>query len=116
MVDDEEMVLRVTTPMLQRYGYQVVTAPNGAAAVKIVREHSHELALIILDLMMPVMNGEEALAQIKAIQPKIPVILSSGYDQRQAQERFGNKDLAGFIQKPYSVQKLLETVKATIRT
>ncbi len=107
LVDDEEAVLRPATAALQRYGYRALTAPNGQTAVRLVRERASEIDLVVLDLTMPVMGGEEAHAQIKAIRPALPVILSSGYDEGQAVKRFGEKDLAGFIQKPYSVQKLL---------
>jgi CheY-like chemotaxis protein len=114
VVDDEEMVLRLAEPALQRYGYQVLTASNGEVAVQLVRERGNELAMVILDLTMPVMGGEEALVQIKAIRPELPVVLSSGYDERQAVNRFTERHLAGFLQKPYSVQKLLETVKTAL--
>ena len=115
LVDDEDTVIHPATAALRRYGYEVMIASNGEAAVEQVRLHAQELALVILDLTMPVMGGEEAWAQIKAIRPDLPVILSSGYDEGQAMKRFGDQNAAGFIQKPYSVQKLLETVKAALR-
>jgi two-component system, chemotaxis family, CheB/CheR fusion protein len=115
LVDDEEAVLRPANAALARYGYNVLTAANGEEAVRLVRERAQKLDLVLLDLTMPVMGGEEAHAQIKAIRPELPVVLSSGYDEGQAVKRFGEQDLAGFIQKPYSVQHLLEVVKKTLR-
>jgi CheY-like chemotaxis protein len=115
LVDDEEAVLRPANAALERYGYNVLTAANGEEAVRLVRERAQKLDLVLLDLTMPVMGGEEAHAQIKAIRPELPVVLSSGYDEGQAVKRFGEQDLAGFIQKPYSVQHLLEVVKKTLR-
>ena len=114
VVDDEEMVQRVAVAALLRHGYKVLTAPNGAIAVQIVRERGAELALIVLDLMMPVMGGEEALAHIQESHPEIPVILSSGYDYGQTEGLSGETRLAGFIQKPYTAQQLLEIVKSKI--
>jgi CheY-like chemotaxis protein len=114
VVDDEDAVLKLAKPALERYGYKVSTASNGEAAVQLVRERGSELALVILDLTMPVMDGKEALGHMKAIAPDLPVVLSSGYDQRQAVEGFGEYTLAGFIQKPYSVRELLKTVKSVL--
>ena len=114
IVDDEQMVLRLADTVLQHYGYEVLTAPNGEAAVRLVRERGHELALVVLDLTMPVMGGEEAFAQIKAAVPDLPVVLSSGYDQREAVHRIGEHSISGFIKKPYSAQELLRVVKATL--
>jgi PAS domain S-box-containing protein len=115
VVDDEEIVLRTTSAILERHGYRVLTVANGALGVQSVREKKDELALVILDLTMPVMGGEEALEKIKAIAPELPVILSSGYDASQAISRFGENTLAGFIQKPGTVTRLLETVKAALQ-
>ncbi len=114
VVDDEEIVLRMAKLALQQYGYQVLMASNVEDAVRIVRERVHELRLVILDLTMPVTGGEEGLAQIKQIGPDIPVLLSSGYDETQAVRRFDERDLAGFIQKPYTVQKILKSVKSVL--
>jgi two-component system CheB/CheR fusion protein len=115
LVDDEDTVLHPAAAALRRYGYEVMIAPNGETAVDQVRLHAQELSLVLLDLTMPVMGGEEAWAQIKDIRPDLPVILSSGYDEGQAMKRFGDRNVAGFIQKPYSVRKLLELVKSALR-
>ena len=114
LVDDEEMVLSLAKPALQRYGYHVLTAANGEIAVQIMKHRGDEMALAILDLTMPVMGGREAVARIKALQPQLPVILSSGYDEAEAARQFGEHDLAGFLQKPYTVEKILEAVKAVL--
>ena len=66
------------------------------------RSHADEISLVLLDMMMPVMGGEEALEEIRAIRPRRPVIASSGYSESVAKERFGGKGLAAFLQKPYS--------------
>ncbi len=115
VVDDEEMVRSLAAAALRRYGYEALIAPNGEAALKIVRERGADLALVILDLMMPFMGGEEALNRIKELRPDLPVILSSGYDEMQVAKQIDPSRLAGFVQKPYVVQSLLETVKAAIR-
>ncbi len=115
VVDDEEMVLTLAEATLTRYGYEVLTAANGEVGVEMVRERGAEIDLVILDLTMPVMGGEQALAKMRALRPSLPVILSSGYDRREAETRFSNQDLSGFIQKPYTVDALLEAVKSAMR-
>jgi CheY-like chemotaxis protein len=114
VVDDEPIVLQTTRAILERHGYQVMTAANGELAVDKVREKKDELALVILDLTMPVMGGEEALGHIKAVAPRLPVILSSGFDATEATKRFAGQTLAGFIHKPSTVANLLEVVKAAL--
>ena len=114
VVDDEPIVLQTTRAILERHGYQVMTAANGELAVDQVREKKDELALVILDLTMPVMGGEEAFGHIRAVAPRLPVILSSGFDATEATKRFAGQTLAGFIHKPSTVANLLEAVKAAL--
>ncbi len=115
VIDDEEIVLRTTEAILGRHGYQVLTAANGEQGVRIVREKKDELGLVVLDLTMPVMGGEEALARIKEIAPDLPVVLSSGYDASQAMSRFSKDAIAGFIQKPAAIADYLRIVKQARR-
>ena len=111
VIDDEEIVLRTTGAILERHGYQILTASSGEQGVRIVGEKKDQLRLVILDLTMPVMGGEEALAKIKKIAPGLPVVLSSGYDASQAMSRFGKDAIAGFIQKPATITDYLSVVK-----
>lgn len=115
IVDDEEMVLHLTGTILEKHGYQVITALNGRVAVQKVRDNRERLTLVILDLIMPVMGGVEAFAGIKAIAPRLPVILMTGYDPPEAAGRFEEGALAGFIQKPGSVPGILRTIQAALR-
>jgi CheY-like chemotaxis protein len=112
VVDDEEIVRNVARSMLERFGYTVVLAANGQQAVELVKQYKDALRLILLDLTMPVMSGEEALSHIKALHPTLPVILSSGYNEMEAIQRFAGKGLAGFLQKPYTAARLAEKLRA----
>jgi CheY-like chemotaxis protein len=111
VIDDEEIVLRTTGAILERHGYQVLTASSGEQGIRIVGEKKDQLKLVVLDLTMPGMGGEEALAKIKEISPALPVVLSSGYDASHAMSRFGEDAIAGFIQKPATVTDYLRVVK-----
>ncbi len=110
LVDDEETILAVGRLMLEKLGFSVITAVDGKEAVDIYKERGSEVALVLLDLTMPHMNGEEAFRELRRIDPGVRVIISSGYSEQEIAARFAGKGLAGFIQKPYQVAKLREAV------
>jgi two-component system, cell cycle sensor histidine kinase and response regulator CckA len=89
---------------------------DGASALGMFREHPGEISLVLLDLTMPVMSGEETLAELIAIRPDVCVLLSSGFSEMEALRRFAGKSLAGFIQKPYTAVQLAERVKAILES
>ncbi len=111
VVDDEAAVRRTAQTVLQRYGYTVLLAENGLEAVEIFRNHSDEISVVLLDLTMPVMSGEETLKQLQTQRPDVRVVLSSGYDQMETSRRFQAKGLAAFIHKPYTAAELAEKIK-----
>jgi CheY-like chemotaxis protein len=115
VVDDEEVVRRVARETLERHGYTVLLAEDGAAGVEMFRREARQITCAVLDLTMPVMSGEEALARIKDLRSDVPVILTSGFNELEAVRRFEGKGLAGFLQKPYRAEGLLEKVKSVMR-
>jgi PAS domain S-box-containing protein len=114
VVDDEEIVRRTARIMLERYGYTVFTAENGLEAVHILRRNEEHIRLVLLDLTMPVMSGEDAFGQLRGLAPGIPILLSSGYNEVEAIRRFTSKGVSGFIQKPYTSTRLAEKVKSVL--
>jgi signal transduction histidine kinase/ActR/RegA family two-component response regulator len=111
VVDDEEIVRKIARSTLERWGYEVVTAENGQIAVDLFAQVADKISLVLLDLTMPVMNGEQTFRRLQQIRQDVRVILSSGYDEADAMARFRGARLAGFIQKPYTAAQLAETVK-----
>jgi two-component system cell cycle sensor histidine kinase/response regulator CckA len=111
VVDDEEVVRKAATFTLLRYGYQVLGATSGREAIQIFRNRDHQIALVLLDLTMPGMDGEEVLRELRLIEPSIRVLLSSGFNEVESVRRFTGKGLAGFIQKPYTAHALGAKVK-----
>jgi len=111
VVDDEEIVRRIAKNTLESWGYRVLLAENGQAAVERFAQKPDDISLVLLDLTMPVMNGEQAFQQMKRIRPSVRVILTSGYDEADAMGRFVGDGLAGFLQKPYTASRLAERVK-----
>jgi PAS domain S-box-containing protein len=115
VVDDESVVRDIATTALKRYGYTALTANNGREGVDLFRASHKELAMVLLDLTMPVMNGEQALVQMKAIDSDVPVVLTSGFNETEAIRRFDGKGLGGFIQKPYTAAALAEKIRTVLR-
>ena len=117
VVDDEPFVRQAAKAMLERYGYTVLVAENGKEGVDIFRAAVGDtIALVILDMTMPVMSGDETLRNLKLIRPGLPVLLSSGYNEVEAIRRFTGKGVAGFIQKPYSIVDISKAVKAALES
>ena len=126
VVDDEELTLLVAEETLNTAGFEVITARDGVQAVEVFTEHSNELVGVLLDLTMPRMDGEEALRKMKAINPSVPVILSSGYSEQEVLQRVHQPHggagatananrVAGFLQKPYLPSTLTRKLAEIIR-
>ena len=111
VIDDEVFVRLGAKSILEKYGYTVYTAENGKEGVDLFRVVGKKISAVILDMTMPVMSGAEAFRELKNIDPETPVILSSGYNEVEAVERFTGKGLAAFIQKPYSAKSLVKKVR-----
>jgi CheY-like chemotaxis protein len=110
VVDDQELVRSLTTKALEHAGYQVITAANGLEGIEMFREHSDSLKMVLLDMTMPIMEGNAALKEMSRIDPNIPVVLMSGYHEQDATDQLEGRELAGFIQKPFRLNKLLKVV------
>ncbi len=109
VVDDEQDLRRLTTDILESGGYRVVTAPDGAQGVEALRANDGVDA-VLLDMTMPVMNGVDAFRHMREIRPDLPVLISSGYSEKEAVNRFEGDEPAGFIQKPYTAADLLKMI------
>ncbi|HLI83199.1 MAG TPA: PAS domain S-box protein [Bryobacteraceae bacterium] len=115
LAEDERMVRHVSQEALERRGFRVLTATNGREAVELFRRRASEISLVVLDMAMPVMSGEEARRHIEQIRPDVPVLVSSGYSEEIAFSRFGPGKLGHFIQKPYTARQLTEKVLSILQ-
>jgi PAS domain S-box-containing protein len=115
VVDDEEIVRQTARNALEHYGYTVLTAKDGREGVDIFRAAHGDIRLVLLDLTMPVMGGEEALHHLKSIDPTVKVLLSSGFNEVETIRRFTGRGLAGFVQKPYTGLTLLQRVAEVLK-
>lgn len=111
IVDDEEVVRSTAERIVSRMGFEVVTAHDGQLGAAAFREHADRLKLVLLDLTMPRMNGEESFRQMREVSSNVPVLLMSGYNQQTAIARFTDLGLAGFIQKPFSAKTLTDRIR-----
>ncbi len=114
VVDDEETIRVTAAAMLEDVGFTVLMAEDGVQAVEIFRERHEEIRGVLLDMTMPRMGGEETFREMRTIDPKVRVVLSSGYNEQDATSHFAGKGLAGFIQKPYSPRALQEKMVAIL--
>ena len=115
VVDDEELVRNMARFSLQRYGYTVETARDGHNALEIFRARPQDFDAVLLDLTMPVMNGEDALREFQQVRPNVPIILSSGFSEVEALKRFADSGIAGFVQKPYTATTLARKLKQALK-
>jgi CheY-like chemotaxis protein len=106
MVDDEQIVVEPTCLLLKRYGYSVISASSGEQAVNLLKQDGHNIDVVILDMLMPGMDGIETLDHIQRIQPKIPVLIASGNNHPDQIDRALNNGCNGFIRKPYKTSDL----------
>jgi PAS domain S-box-containing protein len=115
IVDDEEVVRQAASAMLRNTGYEVALAENGRQAVDLFRRRGGRFALVLLDLTMPLMGGPQTIRELKAIRPEVPVIISTGLTEETAMQRFAGADIAGFIQKPYTLHTLVEKIHSILK-
>jgi PAS domain S-box-containing protein len=111
LVDDEEMVIDVGKAMLEKLGYRVLVANEGKLAIDAVQQLGEEIDLVVLDLIMPGMDGSKVFDGIRKIQPRIPVILSSGYAINGKETEKMITKCNGFIQKPFNLSELSQKVR-----
>ena len=110
LVDDEEVVIDVGVQMLQKFGFNVLSAANGEEALEIFERKRDEVLLVILDLIMPEMGGGEVFDRLKEIAPGVNVLLSSGYSLDSKAKDILNRGCRGFIQKPFNMNQLMEKI------
>jgi CheY-like chemotaxis protein len=91
----------------------VILANNGLQAIRQVKENP-KIDLVLLDLTMPIMGGEEAIDEILEANPRVRVIVSTGYDHQEAVSRFSRKLVAGYLQKPYTSRQLTEKIQSIL--
>ena len=114
LVDDEARIIDVGTKELKKLGYTVLEARDGREAVEIYRDNKDKIDLVILDIVMPHMGGGEAYDRMKEINPKVKVLLSSGYSMDSQAKEILKRGCDAFIQKPFSMNELSQKIREVL--
>jgi PAS domain S-box-containing protein len=114
LVDDEALILTVGGAMLEKLGYRVIPAGNGEEAIRILSGMKDKVDLVILDLIMPGLDGGKTFDRIRKIDPTLRVLLSSGYALDGQAEAVLKKGCNGFIQKPFTLQELSNKIRSVV--
>jgi CheY-like chemotaxis protein len=114
LVDDEEGTIQVEELMLKELGYQVIPALSGRQAIELYKEKMVDLDLVALDMIMPEMNGKETYDALKRINPKVKVLLVSGYSLNKQIEELMDQGCNGFIQKPFDIVQLSHKLREVL--
>ena len=114
VVDDEEIVRDVAGSILEDFGYRVLLAEDGLQALEVFEAHQGGIDLVLLDMTMPRLDGAETFRALRGMQPGLRILLSSGFDNEMAVERFASEDAVGFIQKPYRPTDLIDKVQTLV--
>jgi len=115
VVDDDDYILQAVYAMLESYGYSVRLANAGRKAIEIFTQYCDEIDLVLLDMSMPGMNGEETFRELRKIRSDVRVLLSTGYAPDEAAQRFTDSGLAGFLRKPYDADELGGAIKRIVQ-
>ena len=114
VIDDEEILRRTSRSILKSIGYKVLVAENGQKGVELFLENRDAVDLVLMDMIMPEMNGMECFREIRRVQPDIPVILSSGFTHEDDIRTLTEEGLNGFLQKPYTSLKLSRAIRKVL--
>jgi two-component system cell cycle sensor histidine kinase/response regulator CckA len=115
LVDDEPQIVKVGALMLKKLGFNVYTALNGKEALVQYSKHQDQVDCVILDLTMPIMDGEETFMKLSQINSDVKVMFSSGYTEQELSENLRTKNYIGFIQKPYTFDNLRKKLELLLK-
>jgi DNA-binding NtrC family response regulator len=113
-VDDEEYIIEVARLMLEGLGYKILKATSGQKALELFKEEIDAIDLVILDMVMPDMDGEAVFARLREIRPDVKVIFASGFYIMDQAPSFMKNGSSGFLQKPFNMKQLSTKIRAVL--
>ncbi len=116
VVDDEEMVLDIGTEMIEKMGYQTLSARNGDEAISMYRKSADDIDLVVLDLIMPGASGSDTFDMFRQINTGVKVLLASGYSIDSQAIALMDRGCDGFIQKPYNLEDLSRKIDEILKS
>ena len=114
VADDEGAIRDITTSLLERVGFRVITAADGLETVDLYTDHSEEISVLLMDINMPSLNGLEAALRIRHINPNLPILFMSGYPREQVMDRFEKQPHTDFIKKPFQSRELAVAIRGVM--
>ena len=116
VVEKEQLVLRLLEKVLSEGGYQVLLAADGEEAIEVYRFHKLEIDVVLLDVGLPKVNGVDVLYKMKSENPDVRVIIVSGFLEPELRTKMQQAGVEHFIDKPYMLDQVLETIQGLIKT
>ena len=114
LVDDEEIIRRIGSSILSREGFSVILAADGSEALGLYEQNRDRIKCVVLDLVMPKMDGMQAFRHLRKTAPNLGIIITTGYGEDEIRKKFGNLNLQGFLRKPFTTASLVEMVGKAI--
>ena len=114
VIDDEELVRNLARDTLESIGLNVITAEDGVEGIDIFSKHKKDILLVLLDMTMPRLSGAETFKKLRHIRKDIPVVLCSGFNEQDAVSNFDSRELAGFIQKPFTLHEFIDKIQTVM--
>lgn len=114
IVDDEEQIRDVTSAILRKYWYNVLTAENGKEAIQLYMKHKEEIKVVLMDMMMPVMDGQTSIKELLKLNPEVKIIAVSGLTEKEKLIKIEDMHINAFLPKPYTAEKLLDSIHKAI--
>jgi signal transduction histidine kinase/CheY-like chemotaxis protein len=114
LVEDEDQIRYIANELLTMFGFTVLEAVNGKEALDLYQKNTTDITLVLTDMGMPVMDGYALLPALKQLNPKLPIIVSSGFGDADVTSRIGSDNIAGIISKPYNPSQLREILKRVL--
>lgn len=108
VIDDDATVLAITARLLDQAGFDVLTAPGGSEGLRIFKDQADEILAVLVDMTMPIMNGEQTCNEIRRVREDVPMVLSSGYSDVECFDRLNECGSVRFLGKPYRAADLIE--------
>jgi two-component system cell cycle sensor histidine kinase/response regulator CckA len=116
VVDDEAAIRQITQTTLEAYTYQVMTASDGIEALALYAQHKDEINVVLMDMMMPAMDGLTTIRTLRKIQPQVKIVAVSGLVSNEKLAQVGRLGVQTFLYKPYTTKELLKTINDVLRT
>jgi CheY-like chemotaxis protein len=114
LVDDEAPILAVTSQILLAFGYRIITASDGAEALTLYAQHQQEIAVVLTDMRMPVLDGSAMIQALMPLNPAIKIIAASGLDMNDPMAKLAGTGVRHFLGKPYTPGTLLKILRAVL--